>query len=72
MSLFLRHKDGATHQLTGARFKKLKKQLSGPEAQNAVVALMEAGYVGFLSTHPDHAAYDGDVDITELAAKYLE
>lgn len=70
-SLFLRHSSGATHELRGRRLKALVKDLNGQECQAAIVKLMEAGYTGFISIHPDHADYHGDVDITELCTKYI-
>lgn len=70
-TLYLRHRDGATHGLSGRRLAKLVKDLQGPESEMAKVRLMEEGYTGFISLHPDHADYTEAVDITELAAKYI-
>ena len=47
-ALYLRHSNGATHTLSGARLKKLRKEILAGRGGAEVTALVESGYSGFL------------------------
>jgi hypothetical protein len=63
-SLYLSRRDGATHELTGRRLKKLQREILAGRGGVEVTALVASGYVGFL-------ARAGEVhDFEDLASEF--
>jgi hypothetical protein len=58
--LFVKHESGALHNLGARRSAKLWREIMADRGQPEIVALVEAGYVGFLS--------DGEGDIVDFEA----
>ena len=55
-TLYLRHKSGATHALSGTRARKLRNELAEDRAGPEITALTLAGYDGFMG--PDGETWD--------------
>lgn len=49
VAVYLRHESGATHELKGARFKKLRKEILAGRGGPEVTDLVSSGYVGFMA-----------------------
>lgn len=65
-TLYIKHKDGATHQLSGKRYAKLKREILAGRGGPEVVSLVMAGYEGFLGT-------DGEIwDFESLNAHFAK
>lgn len=48
-TLYLRHESGATHAFSGRREAKLRKAILAGQGGPEIVALIEAGYTGFMA-----------------------
>lgn len=57
-TLYLRHRDGATHQLSGARLKKLRKEILAGRGGPEITALVP-DYEGFMGNDGDTYDFDG-------------
>lgn len=58
-TLYLRSSTGATHQLSGPRLKKLRKEILAGRGGPEVTALVEAGYEGFMGPTGDTLDFEG-------------
>ncbi len=48
-SMYLHHRSGAMHELTGRRLKRLQREILAGRGGPEVTLLVESGYDGFLS-----------------------
>jgi hypothetical protein len=58
-TLYIRSCTGATHQLSGTRLKKLRKEILAHRGGVEVTALVEAGYEGFMGENGDTYDFEG-------------
>lgn len=56
--IYLKHRDGATHYLTGRRFAKLVRAMRDGRGGAEVMGLIEAGYVEFFGPGVDLKCVD--------------
>lgn len=64
-TVYLRTRDGATHELSGRRLTKLTAAAKRNEAQPEIVRLVEAGYVDFFTAD----AEDGIDNLADYLAR---
>ena len=62
-SMYLRHESGATHELRGRNFKKLRTAVLAGRGQPEMVKLIENGYSAYLAD--DGEEYDIDSITTD-------
>jgi hypothetical protein len=66
VTLFLYHKSGALHQLTGRNAAKLKRELKAGRGGPEITALIEYGYTGYMSRDKENYPLDNLTDHEEI------
>lgn len=57
--LYLRHRDGATHEYSARRTSKLRKEILAGRGGPEVTQLVESGYEGFLNRAGETEDFEG-------------
>jgi hypothetical protein len=66
-TIYLKHRDGGTHQLSGKRLATLRREILAGRGGLEVTALTMAGYIGFIGA--DGEVWDFEALSTEFTAE---
>lgn len=58
-TIYLKHREGAVHQLSGKRLAKLRRELAAGRGGPEVTALVLSGYEGFLGDSGEVEDFEG-------------